>query len=70
MITDGKRCAVLVDALLDIDAVREKLTEAGLNHAAYLLDIAKLELIASLYRVPNQKLSPLAEQLFSRTAPQ
>jgi hypothetical protein len=67
---DARRCAVLVDAILDIDAVRQKLTDAGLNHSAYLLDIAKLDLIASLYRVPEDKLSPLAKQLFVKTASQ
>jgi hypothetical protein len=64
---DGKRCLVLVDAILDIDAVREKLTDAGLTHSAYLLDMAKLDLIASLYRVPEQKMSPYVKRLFAKT---
>jgi len=66
----GGRCLVLVDAIQDIEAIRAKLAEIGLNHTAYLLDIAKLDLVASLYRVPDQKLSPLAKSFFVETAPQ
>lgn len=66
-VMDRKRCLVVIDALLDIDAVREKLVDAGLNHSAYLLDIAKLDLIASLYRVPDEKRSTFAKRLFVRT---
>lgn len=67
-IIDRKQCAIVVDALLDIDAVREKLADTGLSHAAYLLDIAKLNLIESLYRVPEQKPSTFTKRLFVRTA--
>lgn len=66
-VIDRKRCLVVIDALLDIDAVREKLANAGLNHTAYLLDIAKLDLIGSLYRVPEEKMNPFAKRLFVRT---
>jgi hypothetical protein len=64
-IVDARRCLVLVDAILDLNAVREKLAHAGMNHSAYLVDMARLDLIKSLYRVPDEEMGAFAKRLFT-----